>query len=75
MVTLSSPSTTKIKPSTVLCASGLAEPPPGATSIRYCAKVVAPPATGRLRIQTRVSSQSGSTLVTMSRMTPRGITV
>jgi hypothetical protein len=54
---------------------GMVDPPVGATSTRYCANVVAPPATGRFRIQVRVFSHSGRTLTTMSRSTPRGMTV
>ena len=40
-----------------------------------CANVVEPPATGRLSTHARVFVQPGKTEVTMSRMTPRGITV
>ena len=54
--------------------SGRSLPPPGPTSTMYCEKVSAKPDRGRASTQTRVSSQNGSRLVTMSRMVPRGIT-
>ena len=40
----------------------------------YCEKVSANPESGRAMIQTRVCSQCGSRLVTMSRIVPRGST-
>ena len=75
MLTVSDPAVTKTKPSTSDCGSGAADPPPGATSTMVWAKVCAPPGTGRLSTQARVSVHSGKTEVTMSRSTPRGITV
>ena len=49
-------------------------PPPGATSTMYWEKVSAKPESGRAITHSRVSSQNGSLLVTMSRMVPRGST-
>jgi hypothetical protein len=49
-------------------------PPPGATSMMYWANVSAKPLMGRERIQARVFSQCGKTLVTMSLITVFGIT-
>ena len=40
----------------------------------YCEKVSAKPDSGLAMTQARVSSQKGRTLVTMSRITPLGIT-
>ena len=49
-------------------------PPPGATSMIYCEKVSAKPESGRAMTQQRVSFQKGRKLVTMSCITPLGIT-
>ena len=40
----------------------------------YCEKVSANPDSGRAITHSRVSSQKGRLLVTMSRITPRGMT-
>ena len=40
----------------------------------YCEKVSAKPESGRERTQSRVPSQNGRKLVTMSRIVPFGIT-
>ena len=68
------PSTTKSTPSAPGSSSGLSLPPPGATSTMYCENVSAKPDSGRASTQSRVSSQNGRKLVTMSRITPRGMT-
>ena len=53
--------------------SGLVLPPPDETSTIYCAKVSAKPESGRARIHARVSCQWGRFEVTISLITPRGI--
>jgi hypothetical protein len=68
------PSVTKSAASAPGSGSGRSLPPPGATSMTYCANVSAKPESGRARIQARVPSQNGRALVTMSAMTPRGMT-
>ena len=65
---------TNSTPSAPASGSGRSLPPPGATSMMYCEKVSAKPDSGRDRIQARVSSQNGRGLVTMSRITPLGMT-
>ena len=49
-------------------------PPPGATSTTYHEKVSAKPDSGRAITHSRVSSQCGRRLATMSVMVPRGST-
>ena len=73
-VTTNSPSTTNSTPSAPASGSGRSLPPPGCTSMMYCENVSAKPDSGRARTQARVPSQNGRSLVTMSRMTPLGIT-
>ena len=73
-VSVSSPSTTKSTPSARPSGSGRSLPPPGRTSMMYCENVSAKPERGRAMIQARVFSQKGRALVTMSRMTPFGMT-
>ena len=60
---------------TVSSISPRSAPPPGETSTTYCAKVVAKPSIGRASTHRRVFSQPGRFEVTMSRSTPRGMTV
>jgi (S)-ureidoglycine aminohydrolase len=67
-------STTKSTPSAPGSSSGLSLPPPGETSTMYCENVSEKPDSGRAITQSRVSSQNGSWLVTMSRIVPRGST-
>ncbi len=69
------PSVTKTTDCTVSSSSPWSDPPPGETSMTYCANVVAKPSIGRASTHSRVFSQPGRLLVTMSRSTPRGITV
>ena len=54
--------------------AGRSLPPPGATSMMYCEKVSAKPDSGRASTHSRVPSQCGSALVTMSVIVPRGST-
>lgn len=70
----SSPSSMKSTDSTPVAVSGCVEPPPASTSTIYWQKVSANPLKGRARIQVRLCRQKGNTLVTMSRITSRGIT-
>ena len=74
MTSLTPPSTTKSTASAAGSSSGRSLPPPGATSTMYCENVSANPDSGRAMTQSRVCSQKGSALVTMSRMVPRGST-
>lgn len=71
---MAAPSTTNSTPSASGSGSGCSLPPPGATFIRYCAKVSEKPESGRDSIQAWVPRQNGSTEVTMSLMTDFGIT-
>ena len=73
-VTHSSPSIRKSTPSASGSASGWSLPPPGDTSTMYWEKVSAKPDSGRAMTHSRVLSQNGSRLVTMSRIVPRGST-
>jgi hypothetical protein len=73
-VSVTSPPTTNKTPSASGSGSGLSLPPPGATSTMYCENVSAKPESGRAITQTRVLSQNGSGEVTMSRITPLGMT-
>ena len=68
------PPTTSSTASASGSSSGRSDPPPGATSTTYQEKVSAKPDSGRAITHSRVSSQCGSRLVTMSRMVPRGST-
>ena len=68
------PPTTKSTDSASGSSSGRCDPPPAATSAMYHEKVSAKPDSGRAITHSRVSSQCGSRLVTMSRMVPRGST-
>ena len=73
-VTHSSPSIRNSTPSAPGSASGCSLPPPGDTSTMYCEKVSANPESGRAMTHSRVFSQNGSRLVTMSRIVPLGST-
>ena len=68
------PSTTNSTASARGSSSGWSLPPPAATSTTYQEKVSAKPDSGRASTHSRVRSQPGSALVTMSRMVPRGST-
>ena len=74
MVSAISPDTTNSTPSASGSGSGSVLPPPGETSTMYCENVSAKPDRGRAITQVRVLSQNGSTDVTMSRITPLGMT-
>ena len=52
----------------------MSQPPPSASSTIYWLKVSAKPDSGRASIHMRIPVQPGRKLVTMSRMTLRGIT-
>ena len=73
-VSVGRPPTTNSTPSASGSGLGPVLPPPGATSTTYQAKVSANPDSGRAITHSRVSSQNGSRLVTMSRIVPRGST-
>src|SRR6516164_7851363 len=73
-VRVNSPSTTKKTPSAFASSSGLLLPPPAAISTIYCENVSANPDSGRDKTQSRVFSQNGKQLVTMSRIVPFGMT-
>ncbi len=68
------PSTTNRTASAAGSVSGLSLPPPGPTSTMYCENVSANPDSGRAITHSRVSSQNGRRLVTISRIVPRGRT-
>ena len=74
MVSRIRPSTTNSTPSAVGVGLGASLPPPGATSMTYWENVSAKPDSGRAITQSRVSSQNGRRLVTMSVIVPRGST-
>ena len=73
-VTVTAPSMTNRTLSASGSVSGRSLPPPGPISTAYWEKVSAKPLSGRASTHSRVSSQNGSRLVTMSRSVPRGIT-
>ncbi len=69
------PRVRKTTPSTPGSNSAFGAPPPGPTSTMSWEKVVAKPEMGRAMIQERVFEKPGRLLVTMSVITPLGITV
>ncbi|MOA50975.1 hypothetical protein D3C78_1740600 [compost metagenome] len=69
------PLVTKMTPSTPDSNSAFGAPPPGAISTISWENVVAKPEIGRAMIHERVLEKPGRLLVTMSVMTPLGITV
>ena len=73
-VSSSSPSSRNRTASARGSGSGRVLPPPAPTSMRYWLKVSANPDSGRARTHSRVFSQCGSELATMSVSEPFGIT-
>ena len=74
MVSRSAPSSTNSTASASGSDSGRSLPPPADTSMRYWLNVSAKPDSGRASTHSRVSSQNGSRLATMSVIDPRGST-